>query len=128
MTSAARTAARDSGLLPHEILLDMARGNPQVLKVVKSDGEVEEKQVSVSMEQRMDAAKAASPYYAPKISTVELITGVNDDDLDAIIARAAAEAGISLDLGGEGTEAGAEEDEDETPARATPRRGRVALD
>jgi hypothetical protein len=55
-----------------------------------------------------DAAKAAAPYFAPKISTVEVIQGVSEHELDRIIALAASEAGVSLGIGGEGQE-------DETP-------------
>lgn len=99
----AREKAEQTGLLPHEILLDMARGNPQL--VYEQDGDtVIQKYVSLDVDQRRDAAKAAAPYYAPKISTVEVITGVGDDELDAIIKRAAAEAGVSLGSGGEGEE------------------------
>ena len=104
MSRAAREEAARSGRLPHEILLDIARGNPQKLKVVMPDGRIEEQMVGITLEQLQDAAKAAAPYYAPKISTVELITGVSDDDLDEFIARAAAEAGVGLSVVGEGPE------------------------
>lgn len=108
MSAAARTAARESGLLPHEILLSIARGEPQVLKVPagrNEDGsyEFEEKLVGVDLESIKDAAKAAAPYYAPKLSTVETLQGVTDDDLNEFIARAAAEAGLSVGDGGGGT-------------------------
>lgn len=96
------------GRLPHEILLDMARGNPQPVKTANMDeqtGEVTVKVIRYEMpdlEQRRDAAKAAAPYYAPKISTIEVTSGVNDDELDRIIAGLATEAGVSLGTGGEG--------------------------
>lgn len=108
MSKAAREEAARSGRLPHEILLDIARGNPQTIRMPKPDGTTEDKLVGVSLEQMADSAKAAAPYYAPKISTVEVISGVSDDDLDAIIARAASEAGVSLGPGGEGAPAEAE--------------------
>lgn len=106
---AARESALRTGLLPHEILLSIARGEPQVLKVPgarRPDGsyETEEKLVGVSLEDVRDAAKAAAPYFAPKMSAVEVITGVGDDDLDELIKSAAAEAGVSIALGGEGTQ------------------------
>ena len=120
-------AARKSGdgRLPHEILLDMARGRYIIRRVptINHDsGEIEQEKVELllpSLEDMKDAAKAAAPYYAPKISTVEVITGVSDDELDAIIARAAAEAGLSVGFGGEGAE-----DEGEEGRRDQPRSGR----
>lgn len=111
--------AKESGeLLPHEILLSMARGEPQ--KEYKPDpvtGKVAERWVSMDIEQRRDAAKAAAPYFAPKISTVEVIHGISDDNLDAIIAQLAAETGLALGAGGE-----AEEAESSEAARAEPGR------
>lgn len=100
----AREKAQATGLLPHEILLSMARGEPQEVYVPLPDGTVKRSLVQVDLEQRRDAAKAAAPYYAPKISTVEVISGVGDDELDAIIKGAAAAAGVSLGLDGEGEE------------------------
>lgn len=101
----AREAAKASGLLPHEILLSMARGEPQTEYVVDPvNNRVVERLVSLDIDQRKDAAKAAAPYYAPKISTVEVIHGVPDNELDLIIAQLAAEAGISTGAGGESQE------------------------
>lgn len=99
----AREMAKQTGALPHEILLSMARGEPQLRKVIdpatgKQTGTLYQ---VPDLEQSKDAAKAAAPYYAPKISTVEVITNVSDEQLDEFIARAAAEAGISLGSGGE---------------------------
>jgi hypothetical protein len=111
MAHEARERAQATGMLPHEILLAMARGEPQIEFKVDADGKVTERWVSLDVEQRKDAAKAAAPYFAPKISTVEIISGVSDADLDAIIAGAAAEAGVSLGTGGEG-----QTDEAEAPA------------
>lgn len=51
-----------------------------------------------------DAAKASAQYFAPKLSAVQTISGATDEELDAFIASAAAEAGISTGLGGEATE------------------------
>ena len=104
----ARARAQETGLLPHEILLSIARGEPQTIKKpipLRGGGyKIVEELVPVDLETIKTAATAAAPYYAPKISTVEVITGVSDDDLDAIIARSAAEAGLSLGNGGEGSE------------------------
>ncbi len=98
----ARESAKLTGLLPHEILLSMARGQPQAEYEVDEDGEIKLKgMVSVDLDKRMDAAKAAAPYYAPKISTVELISGASDDDLNSLIKELAAQAGVSIGNGGD---------------------------
>jgi hypothetical protein len=125
MSRDARNAAMASGILPHEFLLAVARGEriKQLVPVGTQtiDGVEEqlfaERWLVPDFEKRMDAAKAAAPYYAPKISTVEVITGVSDDELDAIIASAAAEAGVSIGNDGEGEESEAEEREAVSPRK-----------
>lgn len=103
MSQEAREQAKLTGLLPHEILLSMARGEPQVVIDVDVDsGRVTKRYEAVSLEKRLDSAKAAAPYYAPKISTVEVISGVGDHDLDQLIAQLASEAGVGIGTGGEG--------------------------
>lgn len=54
--------AKNSGLLPHEILLAVARGDPTIF------GEVPSPLL------RMDAAKAAAPYFAARLASME-VTG-----------------------------------------------------
>lgn len=98
----ARDVARATGKLPHEILLDMARGLVIVQEITDPDtGEITKKLHVPDLDCMKDAAKAAAPYFAPKISTVEVIQGVSDDELDRIIALAASEAGVSIGFGGE---------------------------
>jgi hypothetical protein len=104
MSKEAREQARLSGRLPHEILLSIARGEPQEVIKISKEGEMTAVKEEVSLDRMTDAAKAAAPYYAPKISTVELISGVGDDDLNQLIAQLASEAGIGLGAGGAGTE------------------------
>lgn len=58
MSQKAREEAAKTGQLPHEFLLAVSRGE----KV----GEYEP-----TFEDRLDAAKAAAPYYAPKLAAVE---------------------------------------------------------
>jgi hypothetical protein len=97
--------ARNTGLLPHEILLDMARGNPQPIYEIDEKGDLVTKGWHLpDHEQRRDAAKAAAPYYAPKISTVEVTGNMDDEELDRLIAGLATEAGIALGTGREGTQ------------------------
>ena len=110
----ARDKAAATGVLPHEFLLMIVRGEPIFrIEIEPSTGKKIHVLEQYDFEARRDAAKAAAPYYAPKISTVEVINGVSDNELDQIIARAAAEAGISLGPSGESTE-----DEGEAVTRA----------
>lgn len=84
-----RERAAASGLLPHEFLLAVTRGEAV-------DGYVP------SFAERLEAAKAAAPFYAPKLSAVEadlnhggpLVPVLNlnlhkltDDQLEAYIRR-----------------------------------------
>lgn len=110
MSMAAREAAARTGLLPHEILLSMARGEPVRIVKIGAEGERRETWQEVDLDTAKDAAKAAAPYYAPKMSTVELLSGVSDDDLNELLKGAAAEAGIDLAaLGGRTPEPDQEE-------------------
>ncbi len=79
ITTMAREQAAVTGLLPHEWLLRVARGEPimhtyekvvtsaQAKKTGKTT-EVVTEAVYASFDMRLDAAKAAAPYYAPKLS------------------------------------------------------------
>lgn len=102
MSLAVREAAARTGLLPHEILLSMARGEPVRIVKVAADGSKVETWQEVDLETVKDAAGKAAPYFAPKMSAVEVISGVSDSDLDELIKSAAAEAGVGLAVGGEG--------------------------
>jgi hypothetical protein len=96
----AREKAKATGLLPHEFLLSVARGEAIYTNVVQANGDVLKQLEVYGLPVRIDAAKAAAPYYAPKISTVEVISGVPDNELDLIIASLAAEAGVDIGHGG----------------------------
>ncbi len=78
MTKAAIEAAKEQGVLPHEWLLSVARGDAIEQKryeiVRDKDGNEIDKIVMTEMIYpdiglRMDAAKAAAPFYAPKLAT-----------------------------------------------------------
>jgi hypothetical protein len=121
----AREKAAASGILPHEFLLQIVRGEPIFrTEVHPMSGEKILIQETYDFDARRDAAKAAAPYYAPKISTVEVINGVSEYELDQIIERAAAEAGVSIGNGGEGPESPSEDGSGESALR---RRRRVKL-
>lgn len=94
-------AARQNGKLPHEILLDISRGLPITLYKYDGNGQlVVSKQIEPTPDQLIKCANGAAPYYAPKLSTVEVIQNIDDNNLDRLIELAAAEAGVSLTLGG----------------------------
>lgn len=74
VTSKARQAAMATGLLPHEWLLKVARGEMVQQQIPTRDVETgvvtyELREVYPDLETRLDAAKAAAPFYAPKLAT-----------------------------------------------------------
>jgi len=69
--SAVETASA-TGLLPHEILLSFARGEPQVHKTVNPiTGDVTEHTIYPEPDMRLQAANMAAPYFAPKLAQVQ---------------------------------------------------------
>lgn len=113
--------AKASGILPHEFLLSLARGEIQSTQVMDPEsGEITLKYEIPDLPMRVDAAKAAAPYYAPKLSTVELISGVADADLDVLIAQLAAQTGLSVGTDGEGKTGEAEDPAPRRRAKLNP--------
>lgn len=92
----------NKGYLPHEILLRIAQGR-KLWHGRDEDGN--KIWIQPTLDDRIRCAIAAAPYYAPKLSTVEIIQGTTDDELDEIIKTSAAAAGLSISLTGEGEEA-----------------------
>lgn len=118
-----RQAAAATGKMPHEILLSMARGEIQYAEHLDAEsGEITKVAYMMDLEGMRDAAGKAAPFYAPKISTVELLKTGGDDELDAIIAELAAEAGVTLGTSGEGEEEGDSGCEDAAPIESGRRR------
>lgn len=106
MTELSRIEAKLEGILPHEWLLKVVRGDPilqrYVVDVVDKQGavigqEVHEKEVYPDIAMRHDAAKAAAPYYAPRLATQvitlrgreDVINSLTDEQLDAAIEQLA---------------------------------------
>jgi len=88
VTALAREAAMETGLLPHEWLLMVSRGEGIKHKrwVVKYDAkgneksrELVEEEVYADFPTRIDAAKAASPYYAPRLAVQTVSVSGNSD-------------------------------------------------
>lgn len=131
----ARELAMQTGKLPHEILLDIARGYP--IRITRTDATgapMWEREgvplfdyVVPDVDRVVDAAKAGAPYFAPKISTVEVVQGAPDHELDLIIAQLAAQAGVDLGASGESTpgeDQEADGDSTREPAGNAPRQRR----
>jgi hypothetical protein len=88
VTAKAKQAAMETGLLPHEWLLLVSRGEGIKHKrwVVKYDAkgnekskELVEEEVYTDFATRLDAAKAAAPFYAPKLAVQTVsVTGNSD--------------------------------------------------
>ena len=98
VTAKAREAAAETGLLPHEWLLQVSRGEGIKHKrwVIKYDAKGNEKsrdlieeEVYADFPTRIDAAKAASPYYAPRLAVQTVsVTGTSDAVSDTLKAIA----------------------------------------
>ena len=85
--NADRRRAALTGDLPHEFLLRIMRG--EMINGIKPD-----------LPTRIDCAKAAAPYYAPKLAQVQVLESLSDEDLDFIIKNAASEIGLSFGTSG----------------------------
>ena len=88
VTAKAKQAAMETGLLPHEWLLLVSRGEGIKHKrwVVKYDAkgneksrELVEEEVYADFPTRIDAAKAAAPFYAPKLAVQTVSVSGNSD-------------------------------------------------
>ena len=81
VSNQARKEAAAAGLLPHEWLLKVSRGEPiphKQWKIVydtkgnELSRELVEVEVYADFATRIDAAKAAAPYYAPRLSAQQM--------------------------------------------------------
>lgn len=97
LSNAARAHAEATGELPHIFLLRITRG-----EVISTDvmdpvtGQLKKVYQVPDLPMRMDAAKAAAPYFAPKLSAVEVTQAMSDEELDLALAQQAARLGMSL--------------------------------
>lgn len=100
VTAQARAAAMETGLLPHEWLLKVARGEPieHTRVVIQYDKNGKEKSRELVTEEvyadfptRIDAAKAAAPYYAPKLAIQQVNVKGGDSGLVAETMKEIAE-------------------------------------
>src|ERR1700704_5836509 len=86
MSAASRQAAAATGELPHQFLLRVMRGEP-----------IEDH--TPTFEERLDAAKAAAPYYAPRLATqqvkLQTLRDASDEELDAALVTSLKQLGDS---------------------------------
>lgn len=74
-----RQMARLSGILPHEFLLNICRGEVVIEKYVDEYGVLQEREVYPDIGMRIDAAKAAAPFFAPKLSVQQVDMSASAD-------------------------------------------------
>ena len=73
MTLRAREEAARTGMLPHEFLLNIMRGGEAAKQCLGRDS---------TNEERIDAAKAAAPFYAPKLAATAFRGHLSPDGED----------------------------------------------
>ena len=66
-----RAQAIESGELPHEFLLRVSRGEKIKAAIHLLTGGYQEVELPPTLEQRIDAAKAAAPFFAPRLAQIE---------------------------------------------------------
>lgn len=95
ISAIAREKAMATGLLPHEWLLSVARGEPIPHKrwdILLDENDIEisrtlvEEVFFADFNTRVDAAKAAAPFYAPKLATQTVtVGGDSPEELGAVL-------------------------------------------
>tara|TARA_R110000868_G_scaffold71284_1_gene208962 strand:- start:582 stop:962 length:381 start_codon:yes stop_codon:yes gene_type:complete len=92
VTAKSKQVAQETGLLPHEWLLAVSRGEGIVHKrwVVKHDTkgkevsrDLVEEVIYADFPTRIDASKAAAPFYAPKLAAQTVTTPGNPSGSNA---------------------------------------------
>jgi hypothetical protein len=90
-TEAAK-AAQATGILPHEWLLNVMRGAQKIKDVYAKDGAIVEIERLPSFEEQLDAAKAAAPFYAPKLAAKAVIEAPEGNPIDELMGLVAQSA------------------------------------
>lgn len=99
VTAKARAAAMLVGLLPHEWLLAVSRGEPMLqkswrIKYDKNGKELSrvlvEEQFYADFPMRLDAAKCAAPFYAPKLAVQNISMSGSPDAVADVLKQVAA--------------------------------------
>ncbi len=87
--------------LPHEFLLRVAQGHPIVVKI---PGKQQIRYEVPTIEQRIKAANMAAPYFAPRLSAVQVLQGMNNEQLDQLTKEYATLSGFTITASRESTE------------------------
>lgn len=87
-----RKLARESGELPHEFLLRVARGEPIETVELAEDGTPTEKTIYPTFSDRVDAANQCANYFAPKLTAQQVenmdpVAEMTDEELDRKLAE-----------------------------------------
>lgn len=89
VTLEAKLRAAEAGMLPHEWLLAVSRGDPVTQRVKRIEYDAKgrvKKEEWIEVEHyadfptRLDCAKAAAPFYAPKLATQNVNIGGSGTD------------------------------------------------
>lgn len=86
LSKAAVKAAQSSGKqLPHEWMLDVMHGTQKVRDVIEvKNPETGSQWIEIerqpSFEERLDAAKCAAPFYAPKLAALAVVPESDNED------------------------------------------------
>lgn len=100
VSAKARAEAAESGLLPHEWLLKVSRGEPVEQKRWKiiydkqgneKSRELITEEVYADFPTRLDAAKAAAPFYAPRLAVQQVKVGSDTGNAVAETLKSIAE-------------------------------------
>lgn len=106
----ANRIAADGSITPLEVMIDSMRFfYDKAVTARKSRSPDKAEQIAELYARAADVASKAAPFIHPKLSNIEAsikgdftLHNLTDDELDATIRSAAAEAGLSLGLAGEG--------------------------
>ncbi|OLL27457.1 hypothetical protein BTH42_31930 [Burkholderia sp. SRS-W-2-2016] len=104
----AHDRAAETGELPHEFLLRVARGEDLFFDVVTVSGRARRTQRKPTFAERIDAAKSAAPFFQPRLATtsvahsgsvglLEVAKTVNEETSVAVAKEMLRDAGYEVD-------------------------------
>lgn len=97
LSRAAVEAAQATGEMPHMFLLRIMRGEVVSTDVMNPEtGQLTKVYQVPDLPMRMDAAKAAAPFFVPKLQAVEVSQALSDEELDDMLKQYGAQAGLSI--------------------------------
>jgi hypothetical protein len=79
---------RPRGSCPHEILLQIARGQPVTVyhgEVVDGKLKLTEQLIVPDFDAILDAAKAAAPFYAPKLQAIAAVAAETSNPIEELM-------------------------------------------